>query len=119
MLTEFLEPDVMLPVQLINRPAVRGEERLMLAVLRDALLRFQKYALATDRRGRRLFSEVDDWIQCRDRSWPFSFENICEVLQIDSGYVRSELERWRQRSTCSRRFHAPPDEKCMVPPTLM
>ena len=95
MLSTLFEPDIMLPVQLRSRPAVRGEERLMLAVLGDALAGFQRHAFARDTRGRRIFREAETWIHCRDRLWPFSFENICDVLKIDAGYVRWQLYRWR------------------------
>ncbi len=91
------EPDIVLPAQLRYRSAISGEERLMLAVLRDALGRFQKYAFASDRYHRRLFREANEWIHDRDRVWPFSFENICDVLGIDCDYVRAQLERWKGR----------------------
>ena len=28
-----------------------------------------------------------------DRAWPFSFENLCDALGMDAGYVRRRLER--------------------------
>lgn len=98
----IFEPDALLPVQVAHRRAVSGEERLMLAVLSDALSRYQKYAFAADGHGRRIFSEADTWIHDRDREWPFSFENICDVLKIDSGYVRWELGEWRRRELAAR-----------------
>ena len=102
MLSMFLEPDIVLPLQLRYPPAARGEERLMLAVLADALAGFQKHAFARDTRGRRVFREAEAWIHCRDRRWPFSFENICDVLSIDAGYVRWQLYCWRGRQPAGR-----------------
>lgn len=87
-------PAAVLPVQFQRRPPTRPEERLMLAVLEDALTCFQRGAFATDPRGGRLFSEACAWIYCRDREWPFSFENICGMFSIDPEYIRSALARW-------------------------
>jgi hypothetical protein len=94
----LFQADVVLPVQFHRRGRDTAEKRLMVAVLADAVDCFRQYACATDRRAARLFAEVDDWISCGERDWPFSFENICETLEIDSEYVRSGLERWRQRA---------------------
>jgi hypothetical protein len=33
------------------------------------------------------------WLTSTDRGWPFSFENICEALDMDPGTVRRQLER--------------------------
>lgn len=74
-----------------------GERSLMLAVLRDAVECYQKYALARDPRGRFEFEEARRWIDSPDRDWPYSFENICDVLDIDPLYLREGLERYAPR----------------------
>jgi hypothetical protein len=89
-----LTPDTTLPVQFHHRPAVSPEERLMLAIFEDALGCFQRGTRAEGVHRRRLFMEACDWIFCRDRYWPFSFENICETFGIDPGYVRCALAQW-------------------------
>jgi hypothetical protein len=33
------------------------------------------------------------WVTSTDRAWPFSFENICEALDMDPQRVRRELVR--------------------------
>jgi hypothetical protein len=73
------------------------ERLLMLAVLEDAVDCFQKYALSKDPRGRLLFSEAKDWVDSGDKGWLFSFENICDTLEIDPSYVRRGLTRWREQ----------------------
>jgi hypothetical protein len=97
----LFEPDALLPAQFYaafrGGSAVRGEKRLMLAVLEDALDCFQKYAFARDGHGRQLFDESMDWISSSDRDWFFSFENICETLEINPEYLRRGLDRWRSR----------------------
>ncbi len=51
-------------------------------------------------RGRRLFREVQDWIESGDNE-PFSFQHICDVLGIDPAYLREGLERWRERESAA------------------
>ena len=97
----LFEPDALLPAQFYaafrGGSAVRGEKRLMLAVLEDALDCYQKYAFARDLHGRQLFDESNDWITSSNRAWFFSFENICETLGINPEYLRRGLESWRTR----------------------
>src|SRR5688572_15830171 len=59
-----------------------GEFELVRATLDDAIHTYRKYALAKGRRAQRLFREVDDWFSAEDWSWPFSFVNICDVLDL-------------------------------------
>ena len=95
----LFEPDALLPAQFYaafrGGTAVRGEKRLMLAVLEDALDCYQKYAFAKDGHGRQLFDEANEWITSGNRVWFFSFENICETLAINPEYLRRGLENWR------------------------
>ncbi len=98
----LFEPDALLPAQFYaafrGGSAVRGEKRLMLAVLQDALDCFQKYALAKDSHARQLFTDADEWISCGDRDWYFSFENICETLEINPQYLRRGVQQWRKQA---------------------
>ena len=98
----LFEPDALLPAQFYaafrGGSAVRGEKRLMLAVLQDALDCFQKYAFAKDSHGRQLFTDANEWISCEDRDWYFSFENICETLEINPAYLRRGVNQWRKQS---------------------
>jgi hypothetical protein len=96
-------PDALLPeqyfVEYSRDNGTRKERQLMLAVLRDALDCYQKYALARDPHGRNIFADAAEWIGSEDREWAFSFENICDVLGLDSAYVRHGLSKWRQQKT--------------------
>ena len=83
-----------------------GEKRLMLAVLENATEDFQKYVLAVDLRGKQLFQAAEEWIMDKDDPSFFSFQNICEHLELHPGYIRHGFIRWkaaklsRQVSTC-------------------
>jgi hypothetical protein len=74
-----------------------AERRFLLAILENAIHSYQTYALSWTRRGRRLFREVDRWFNQHNAGAIVSFEYVCDVLGIDPGYVRSGLERWRDR----------------------
>jgi hypothetical protein len=41
------------------------------------------------------FDEALKWIASNDRGWFFSYENICETLEINPEYLRRGLETWR------------------------
>lgn len=73
-----------------------GEERLMLAVLQDAVKCFQEYALAQYLWEKKLFQEAEDWLLEKNTNWPFSFENICETLQLNPDYIRRGLLVWKE-----------------------
>jgi hypothetical protein len=78
----------------------------MLAVLQDAVECYQKYALARDPRGRLLFEDACVWIESGEREWPFSYENICEVLGLNPEYIRRGLSKWRQQKSPVKRTAA-------------
>ena len=63
----------------------------MIAVLDDAIHCVMKYRSATDGLGRQLFAEETEWLLSEDARWPYSFECICDVLNLDATAVRAEL----------------------------
>ncbi len=96
-----LEPETVLPSQLIGSgpfdASAMPEKRLLLAVLEDAVITFQRYATSTRRRGQRLFREAEAWIVSDDVDWACSFQSICDALGFDSRYLRQGLLAWRDR----------------------
>ena len=97
----IFQPDTLLPSQFFDRVRRRtehdGERRLMIAVLEDAVDVYRKQAGARDPRGEQLFQEAEAWIDDPDRALLFSFQNICDVLDIDADYLRRGLRAWKQR----------------------
>jgi len=77
-------------------PQMRSRNRLMLAVLEEALVTFSRGLTSENVRERLDFYEVDRWIASRDHDWPFSFENICSCLKIDPDYVRAGLRKLKR-----------------------
>ena len=101
-LATLFEPDVLLPAQYFaafrRAGGLERERLLMLAVLEDAVDCYQKFAHARDPRGVQMFEEAREWVSSADRSWLFSFENICDTLEISAEYVRRGLREWREKN---------------------
>lgn len=68
-----------------------GEEVLAAAVLKLAFEDLQKHRGATDVRSRRAFREAYVWVKSNERRWPFSFLNVCDMLELSPGALRSKL----------------------------
>jgi hypothetical protein len=81
---------------LLKKNIREGEEGLMLAVLTDAIEYFQRYVLAKDERGKKLFQEAEEWFLEEESDWFFSFQNICEVLRLHPDYIRQGILRWKE-----------------------
>lgn len=90
-------------VSAVEQPRRSPEDRLMLAVLRDALATFQRGLRSSVREDIEQFREVDRWLRSRDFDGIFSFESICESLGIDSGFLRNRLNEARVVAFESRR----------------
>ena len=91
-LGKFAQLDILLPSQYFKPPGKRTpEHRLMMAVLHDALHCLEKYRFARDSEGRLLFHEARKWLLADEVNWPYSFESICRVLDLDSEAVLSRL----------------------------
>jgi hypothetical protein len=76
--------------------AASAEQKLMLAVLENAIEQFQDYALAEDPKGKALFREVEEWLSEKNSDWLYSFENICETLKLSPDYLLTGLILWRK-----------------------
>ena len=96
------QPDVILPSQYrAPRRMHAPEQRLMIAVLQDAIDCVEKYRFTRDHRGRRLFDEAMQWLLAEEADWPYSFECICGVLELDADAVRYSLKLAPERQPVS------------------
>ena len=82
--------------KLFKRDIREGEEKLMLAVLSDAIELFQKHVLSKDESGKNSFREVEEWFLEKESDQLFSFEYICETLEIHPDYIRQGLISWKE-----------------------
>ena len=77
------------------RALVEPERNLLLAVLTDAIVRYQALATASKGSRRRDLSEAARWLLSNDRQGPCSFVNVCEALGIEPTALRGALASWR------------------------
>ena len=103
---QLFQPDVLLPSQFFasmrKRVPQEPEYRLVVAVLEDAIDCFQKHLFSRDPKARHLFDDASEWIASDDRKWPYSFISICEILNLNPGYVRRGLDEWREGQISGR-----------------
>lgn len=87
--------EILLPAQQGRGPRVQARysstHRLMLGVLQDAVESYRKACDPARRVSPRTRREVCSWFASHDRTWPFSFERICEALDLDPDYLRRGL----------------------------
>lgn len=65
--------------------------RLLAAVLMDAVQEFQELVCSTRPEDVARRREVAAWFFARADGWPFSFENVCEQLDLNSGLIRARI----------------------------
>jgi|SRR5271163_2009278 len=84
-----------------------GEQRLMLALLADAINVYQKGALSRASRARRLYVDAERWIMTDPRGVKaLAFTTVCEALGINPSLLRRRLLDWKhslrhQHGDCS------------------
>src|SRR5215831_19273443 len=84
-------------IESVYKKTIRdGEERLMLAVLENAVEHFQKCVLARKPSGKQLFREAEEWFLDQDNEALFSFESICETLGLNPDQIRKGLMGWKE-----------------------
>ena len=64
--------------------------------LASAIQHFQKYVLSKDEKGKKLFQETEEWFLERDSDQLFSFEFVCETLELHPDYIRQGLMSWKE-----------------------
>ena len=69
----------------------RGEQRLMLAVLLDAINAIERYAMGKGANNWGDCQTAVRWVTAHEYKWLFSFENICLVLNLDPVKLRATL----------------------------
>jgi hypothetical protein len=100
------QPDILIDAQFQSTHRRRfyldPERVLMLAVLQDAVVCFQENLTTTCKRKQVMHVEAEEWILDKDKSYLFSFDNVCEMLGYDAGYMREGLLRWKHTALANR-----------------
>jgi hypothetical protein len=65
------------------------EKRLALSIMASAIGDFIKYQDRADEDAARLRDEAEEWILSADERWPFSFQSICDLLDLPAERIRS------------------------------
>jgi hypothetical protein len=87
-------PDVILRSQffeMVGTRSLSSEQRLMLAVLADAINVVQELGGSNSLRKRNSFNEAWNWIFTTGVTCPLSFDNVCDALGMDTKGLRQRL----------------------------
>jgi hypothetical protein len=97
-------------------PPPTPEKSLAIGVLKQAAYDLRRYRTATKAADREVYLDAHSWITAYDSSWPYSFMNVCKLLDLCPEVVRAELmddaalgpfHYWiRRAGRLSRRFGA-------------
>jgi hypothetical protein len=69
----------------------RAERKLAVAVFCQAADDLQKFRYERHETEHAIYADARNWLASNDRSWPYSFLNICDALQLTPGLVRAKL----------------------------
>ncbi len=106
--------DAILPCQyddLVRRRSSipEGEYRLLWAVLEDAIRTYVANRSCSNAAQRRKFEEVRDWFEpAQSARALFDFQNVCDLLGIDSGKLLKGLKSLDARSSYLKRYRVLP-----------
>ena len=87
-------PDVILRSQffeMVGTRSLSSEQRLMLAVLADAINVVQEFGGSSSMRKRNSFNEAWNWFFTKGAACPLSFDSVCDALGIDAQGLRWRL----------------------------
>ena len=92
----LFEGDVIAPDQYLEifsrSNSLEPEQELMLAILADAIECILKYCDEPVPMRLKLFNEACEWIFAQDDREPFSFLNVCDILNFDPSYLRRGMQ---------------------------
>lgn len=82
--------------QLAGRRQFSNEQRLMLAVLADAIYILAAWRPGGSATGRQRYLEAVQWVRRPGGRSVFSFDNVCDALEIEAGALRRRLAELRK-----------------------
>jgi hypothetical protein len=92
---DFLAAEVALPEQFQQiwhqSTTVMPARALALGVLRQAMDDLRRFRDARRPSWRPLYTDAHQWVMSDDGRWPYSFLNLCDVLQLSPESVRAGL----------------------------
>jgi hypothetical protein len=67
------------------------EKGLAVGVLKQAASDLRRYRTATKAADREVYLDAHSWVTAYDSSWPYSFTNVCKLLDLCPEMVRADL----------------------------
>jgi len=67
------------------------EKGLAAGVLKQAARDLRRFRVATKGLKRELYLDAYSWITANDFSWPYSFVNVCGLLEVSPDVIRTEV----------------------------
>ena len=69
----------------------QSQRELAAGVLKQAAQDLRRFHGATSRVERELYFDAHRWVMSDNYSWPFSFPNVCQILNREPEELRQEL----------------------------
>src|SRR6266404_3333650 len=69
----------------------KSQKDLAAGVLKQAAQDLRRFNSATSAVERELYLDAHSWLTSEDSSWPFSFVNVCQLLNLPAESLRQEL----------------------------
>ncbi|MGC1322275.1 MAG: hypothetical protein WA849_08835 [Candidatus Udaeobacter sp.] len=67
------------------------EKGLAVGVLKQAAYDLRRYRTATKAADQEVYLDAHSWVTAYDSSWPYSFTNVCKLLDLCPEMVRADL----------------------------
>ena len=68
-----------------------SQKELAAEILKQAAVDLRRFHGATSAVEREFYLDAHRWVTSDDSSWPFSFSNVCQTLNLAPGSVREEV----------------------------
>jgi hypothetical protein len=68
-----------------------SQKELAAEILKQAAVDLRRFHGATSAVEREFYLDAHRWVTSDDCSWPFSFLNVCQTLNLSPGTVREEV----------------------------
>src|SRR5437660_12033316 len=75
----------------VEAPVPTPEKGLAAGVLKQAAHDLRRFRGATKGFRRELYLDAHSWITANDFSWPYSFVNVCKLLDVSPDVIRAEV----------------------------
>jgi len=97
--SELIEEDIVSTFQFLSiysngRKDVSPERRLIATVLLQTLEDITRYHNSKKSKERNRFLDSVSYVESEDKLWPYSFNNLCDTMNLDADYVRSGIRKY-------------------------